>query len=304
MTTMTHGLEVLPLSKPSFELMEQAHGTIAKMVQGIPKQTANVTPTATLGWRSLECHLDLLRMMFLWRVLLLPMNNIYKQMTLIRLCYHMYEPDNVHLGPVFEMIKTFDKYSMLNILDCALKTGDMMSINVFKKMAKDTVDSVENARFRITCLLYKSLPLFNACITKIGMWQWWVFCNKYPEYAFKVKFMYRILVSKSCLSADTCMYSGMSPVCPLCTDNVSETAYHMFFDCKTFTNSRANLWREVEHTVPVAMLEELNRMNSRQKSEFIISAFRCDYTEEWSDMYMAIANFVYHMYKKRQSLNE
>ena len=49
-TTMTHGLEVFPLSKPSHELLEQAHGTIAKMVQGISKQTANITPTATLGW--------------------------------------------------------------------------------------------------------------------------------------------------------------------------------------------------------------------------------------------------------------
>ena len=58
-----------------------------------------------------------------------------------------------------------------------------------------------------------------------------------------------------------CMYSGIL-VCHLYVLYVlimyQKLAYHMLFDCKTFTNSRHNHWSEVEHTVPVAILEELN----------------------------------------------
>ena len=303
-TTMTHGLEVFTLSKPSFDLMEQAHGTIAKMVQGMPKQTANITPTTTLGWRSLECHLDLMRMMFLWRILLMPMTNIYKQVTLVRLWYHLYEPDKMHIGPVYEMVKTFDKYCMLNVLDSAVKSGNVMNVGAFKKLARDIVDRVENDRFRITGLLYKSLPLFNACVTKIGMWQWWVFCDKFPEYLCKVRYIYRMLVSKTCLSADVCMYTEKSPICTLCDAAVAETAFHMIFDCDAFAIIRNRLWDECEYGFPQAMFRELNCMSSKEKIEFIVSAFRCDYTDGWNDAYKAIANFCCAMYRERQIMIE
>ena len=303
-TTMTHGIEVFTLSKPSFELMEQAHGAIAKMVQGMPKQTANIAPTATLGWRSLECHLDLLRMMFLWRVLLMPMNNIYKQTTLVRLWYHLYEPDNVHTGPVYEMVRTFDKYCLLNILDSAVKSGNVIGISAFKKVVKDTVDRVENARFRITGLLYKSLPLFSTCVTKIAMWQWWVFCDRFPEYLHRVRYIYRMLVSKTCLSSDVCMYNGVSPVCTLCDAVARETVYHMLFDCEAFSDTRNRMWSECEYNIPEAMFRELSVMSSKQKVEFIVSAFRCDYTDGWSDVYKTIADFCYTMYKERQIMVE
>ena len=82
---MAHGLEILPLSDTSYQILEQAHGAMAKMVQGQSKQTANVVPLATLGWCSMNSHLDLLKLMFLWRLMLLPMSNIYKQVTMIRL---------------------------------------------------------------------------------------------------------------------------------------------------------------------------------------------------------------------------
>ena len=76
MTRMIHGLEILPLSNPSVAMMAKWHGAMAKLVHGQSKQTTNVTPTATLGWHSLECHITLITMLFLWQIQVLPMNNI------------------------------------------------------------------------------------------------------------------------------------------------------------------------------------------------------------------------------------
>ena len=166
---MTHGLEILPLNKTSQSMLEQAHGSMAKMVQGQSKQTANVVPVATLGWRSMESHLDYIKLLFLWRLLLLSMCNIYKQVVMIRLCYHMYEAGGCHLGPLWDIFKVFQKYSMDSMIDAAMKSGEMMSRGVFKGLARKQVDKYELSQFRITCLLYKSLSLFNICVTKIAI---------------------------------------------------------------------------------------------------------------------------------------
>ena len=122
-SSMVHGLEILPLNDTSYQMLEQAHGAMAKMVQGQSKQTANVAPLATLGWRCMNCHLDILKLLFLWRLLLLPMSNIYKQVTMIRLCYHLYDSRGLHMGPLWDIVNVYKKYSLQHVLDVAMKSG-------------------------------------------------------------------------------------------------------------------------------------------------------------------------------------
>ena len=302
MSCMSHGLEILPLNHSSLQTLEQEHGSMAKMAQGQPKQTANVTPTATLGWRSFECHLDLTKMLFLWRILLLPMQNIYKQTSLLRLCYHLYATEGIHSGPLNDIIDVFRKYGLLKLLDDAMKSGHVMSINSFKSIAKDTVDKCECTRFRISCMLYKSLSLFAKCVQTITMWPWWIFADHFPEHLYKVRHMYRLLVSQGCIRSHVAMYTKSSPVCILCPQNSPETTEHFLFDCDHFDRIRGELWQSVHRVLPAAMQEELHNMSSLQKAEFLLSGFGCQFVPEWSDVYIQVCKFCYTMYNVRRDV--
>ena len=304
MSRMAHGLEILSLNHSSLQSLEQEHGSMAKMAQGQSKQTANVAPTATLGWRSFECHLDLAKMLFLWRILLLPMHNIYKQISMLRLCYHMYEAGGAHCGPLNGIVEVYRKYGLLKLLDNAMKSGDVMSIDSFKTIARDTVDKCECNRFRISCMLYKSLSLFSKCVQAIAMWPWWIFADQCPEHLYQVRHMYRLLVSQSCIKSHVAVYTKTSPMCTLCSQNCSETPEHLLFDCDYFDRKRAEMWYNVNCVLPAAMQEELHNMSSLHKAEFILSGFGCKFIPEWSDVYVEMCKFCYTMYNaRREELN-
>ena len=299
-TSMVHGLEVCTLNRSSMDTLEQGHGEIAKLVQGQGKHVANVIPTATLGWKSLECHIDFLKMTFLWRILLLPMSNIYKKVALFRLCQCIYDHDTEHEGPTSIIVDVFEKYGMIQLLDATLKSGHVM-IDL-KKMAKDCVISYENGQFKITCLLYRSLSLFTECVGEIAMWPWWVFGHKHPEFLVKVRCLYRILISQSCIKSDTAVYTRSSRLCTLCQQRSPETAHHLLFDCDCFQDVRNKQWQCVYNVLPYAMLQEFNAMNSEVKMVYIASGLQCGYVDEWSDIYKAFINYCYAIYNCRRSL--
>ena len=106
---LSHGLEIIEITKPIMQSLEQAHGEMAKMMQGLPTQTANFTCLAPLGWISLESFIDKLKILFLWRLLALPYRCIYKQVAIIRVIHHLYphEPGTPSYGPIHGMINAF-----------------------------------------------------------------------------------------------------------------------------------------------------------------------------------------------------
>ena len=79
---MTHGLEISMLSDSSMSKLEQAHGHMAKCIQGLPSQTPNSACIAPLNWSTMEGYIDKLKILFLWRLLLMTTNCIYKQVAI------------------------------------------------------------------------------------------------------------------------------------------------------------------------------------------------------------------------------
>ena len=207
------------------------------------------------------------------------------------------------MGPLWSIMNAFSKYNILGLLDQALKSGLVMPAGAFKKLIKGIIDKEETARFRITCVLYKSLPLYNACVHKISLWPWWIFGDAYPEFLFKVRSMYRLMVGQSCIKFDTARYDNSSPLCTLCDAGVTETVDHMLFGCSRFRDIRDQMWDIVIDNVPIAMAQELYNMNNTQKTEFIISGLRCEYTHEWSSVYKTMINFCYEIYSTRREMN-
>ena len=191
---MVHGLEILPLRPSSIDILEQAHCGMAKMAQGLPQQTANVGCLATLGWKSISGHIDYLKLMFLWRILSLSTNCIYKVVAVIRLWYHMYQQmeGHKHFGPLADILGVYEKYDLVDSIDAALR-GQLMPMGQFKKLAMSRIKAKENEKFQISCMLYKSLSLFTKCMSHIDLWSWWKFVNGSCINSNKVRVICRLL---------------------------------------------------------------------------------------------------------------
>ena len=107
---MTYGLELVNLSANSLASLESAHTAVARQIQGLPKRAVNVC-LATLGWSSIEAHIEKSRMLFMWRILNLPSCNIFKKVLIIRLASYFFS-HVTHTGPVSYIMDTFHKYDL------------------------------------------------------------------------------------------------------------------------------------------------------------------------------------------------
>jgi hypothetical protein len=57
-------MEVATLSDNNVQKLEQAHGQIAKTMQGLHPLTSNIA--CPLGWTSMETYLDNIKLLFIW----------------------------------------------------------------------------------------------------------------------------------------------------------------------------------------------------------------------------------------------
>jgi len=165
---------------------------------------------------------------------------------------------------------------------------------------KQRISDTEQNAFNITCMLYRGLAVFDKCISNINMWTWWIYAHNHPEQSQKVCVLCRLLVGQHCLKDVVSHYDKSSPICELCDNNVAETVEHLLFNCSFFSEHRKPLWKDVLHNAPVALCQELDLMNSAQKTAFILSGLKCDFVAEWGNFYTAILNFCCALYKERR----
>ena len=301
---LMHGMEIAELTPDCVSALEQAHGSAAKVIQGLPQQAANGACLASLGWCSLETYLDKLKMTFLWRLLVLPMSSIYKQLVLIRLCYHIYYAGwGKHLGPVQSMLDTFAKYDLTHMVIDGIESGTYMPIAMFKRLIASKVNESEQKRFKVTCLLYQTLDLYSKCIFEISIWPWWVYAHIKPEHGQPCRLLLKLIYGHSGLGCHVSKFSNESALCKLCHDNSYESVCHMLFCCKALNAKRLQLWTVVENASPTALVTEFRAMNINNKAEFILSGLMCKFVPEWEELYTSLLIYVTELYKLRSQLN-
>ena len=111
---MTYGQEVMAVDTETVTLLDSAHWKMAKCAQGLPDQTPNPAVLPQLGWRTLSGHIEVMKMLFLWRVLLLPMKSIYKKLALKRII--QWSNGNEQSGPIATALVIARKYDLISIV--------------------------------------------------------------------------------------------------------------------------------------------------------------------------------------------
>jgi hypothetical protein len=296
---MLYGLEVFTLSDSSLQQLERTHSAIAKHIQGLPKQTASAGCVSTLGWSSIGAQLDIIRMVFVWRLLLRPASCIYKIVLIARLWFHLYHECDKNAGPTYKIVKIFRKYGLTDILINAVESGVIMSLLEFKRYAKYVVNEHETQCFKATCIMHPTLQLFTECICSLEVWKWWSICSLCPELTYKVKVIARILFQQTCFAGSTYRFiRNATKSCQMCDTYTEESAEHVLFECRNnaYELRRDDFNVKLRNNAPAALWLELNAMAPRDKLTYILSCLNSSLVPEWIPTYVICVNFLYDMY--------
>ena len=286
---LLYGLEIAEVDDSVMDKLESFHSHNAKMFQGLPDNTSNVGSLGTIGWSSIEAKLDIMRMLFLWRILLLPMSYLYK-MLIIRLIMTLLEDiSSLSINtPTASMLKTCHKYGVLHKVINAICTSKYESISEWKRYVRNIVLCQDLKRWKIKCHLYKSLDLYKFALQKNGiMSAWWYYVSVNPEDCNKVRLLFKLLLNCFRLGKETCIF---------CNDQSRDSLQHILFDCQHGKEKRQYYWDMIMHSCLPILYKDILLMDSHNKCTFILNAFYVDYTLEWNEFYRRCLYFVYNIY--------
>ena len=295
---MMHGLEVTDLQVCDLNKLEQAHGKMAKMIQGLPTQTPNSICIAPLGWISLEAYLDKMKLLFLWRILVLSINSIYKQVAIERICKILSGHCRLQ-SPISNIVETFRRYNLIDELLLAVSTGVYMPIEEFKNVVKTRVYDYDNERYKISLKMVKNVDLFSLCVPEIKWWTWWKYAFRRPDKVNNCRVLMRLIAGQSSLKAHEYRYNDAEDKsCPHCDLQQIQSVSHLLFEC-THPNilHQRDKWLEKIHSIlPPAMLVSIGGLGSVEKTAFILSGLGPKYVNEWEDGYTVLVDFIAYMY--------
>ena len=290
---LCYGVEIMDIDHKSAENMETFHAKNAKMFQGLSKNTCNIGSITTIGWPTISALIDIYRMLFMYRTLVLPMQCMYKVIMLKRITNQLFTPNaEVFRGPVSKMLMACQKYALQEIVLNAVLYGEYIEPIHWKKLVKELVYKVDSKRQKINIKLYKSMSLLN--VEFVGshiILPWWKYAKTCPWQVRKCRVITRLLLNSYRLGREMCIF---------CNDGSPNDIAHILFDCRKLHNVRKDSWANIEVHCPLQLWRELNGMCSLNRSRFLLNAFNCDLICEWSDLYMDVVNFVYIMFTSYQ----
>ncbi len=140
---MMYGLELLHIPPHSSDKLEVNQRYMARRIQGLPRTSATPTTLTTLGWWSLKSTLVLRRLMMLWQILLLPMNNIYKEIVVKRFLEHHtgFQNSNKYIatGPVALIYESAVWINMHDYVAGVIMDGSYITKLQWKSVVKDRI---------------------------------------------------------------------------------------------------------------------------------------------------------------------
>ncbi len=260
--------------------MDTFHTASAKTIQNLPTQCATPAGVTTMGWKSMSAVIDIQRLSFMWRILLLPITNLYKSL-LIYLLYRIYFTKSLNTGPTACMVKACVKYDLINIVLMSIETGQYMPKKQWKKLVTYTITRYDEMRQQITCKLYKSLHRLH---WDRGISSWWKVVHNDPGVHKKCSVIVRLLVSPG---------KSEETVCNKCNSYQQRDYEHILFECTYLEHERSKLWINFIESCPRNMACDINLLNNTDKTNFLLNCMNNTYEREWHDIYKSLIDFVY-----------
>ena len=283
---LLYGMDIMDVSDDTMINMEKFHFSAAKHCQGLPNNTANFGAIETVGWHTLSAQCDLIRLLFMWRVLTLPANCLYKKLIVSRILEILFKPGKSYLGPTKMFVSTCKKYGLVNVLKKALITGDFMSMKKWKTRIKELVNKRDRKRILIGCSLYKVLDYLVFKTRVLSMSIWWHHAFRNPQFARINRSVVRLLLNVECYGFKTC---------DNCQNSCINSSEHLLFECEKYNDIRIACWAKVIQSCPLQLANDMSAMSARDCCIFILNGFYSPYTQEWNSLYCNVSMFLFNM---------
>lgn len=296
MPQLLYGLELVDLTGECVEKLEKTQRYFAKKIQGLPDSAARPTVLTTLGWKSVWSVLMLRRLMLLWQILLLPANNIYKQVVIggVLRCYHDSELPcpSMFNGPVILMYNAARYLNLHEEVLTSILMGRYVDKQAWKRAVCGAIHTKENEILCGTSQLYPSLATYRLTIQKVDMWSWWRYTMDIPKETLGCRTMLRLLTNTSVLNVTADGQIVLNRRCDLCTDLSRLTVTHVLFVCPALNVQRLPLWQSVMESCPPALSAEFLCMDPLGRTTLILSGLNGGYIKEWRGLFDKLLMFV------------
>ena len=295
-----YGFEVVPINSKGLEEIEKAHRGMSKLVQNLPTNTPNASHLALVGWHTLDYRIAVMKLCFLWRILCLPVNNIYRRIISFFLELCLNDDDFVNdKSPTYSIYTYVKRFNMIDTLVNSLYSDNQGKISHYKKLVKKTVFDYEKFCWKVTMNLLHNLPFYDSCVLNITMHPWWCFVKASPRYYRKVSSILAIICGSQ-PKFHQCNFDNN--LCGLCCDRQAETPVHILFQCPCLNIDRDYYLSRVRFSMPFALRNEFINMTDREKCQFLLSAMNTKFNADWLSIYESISDFVHELYRKRKKL--
>ena len=299
---MTYGLDVTPITDSGIETLENAHRYHANIIQNVPQCTPRPAPLATLGWISIQAYIAYIKIMFLFRVLCLDRDSIYRRVmtACLQNMTSVGTTKEKMKSPAGCMFKFIKLYGLDNMMSNYIINGNWKDVNRIKRYVKSVIWKKESQRWKATCLMYKDLWIYNDNMPNISMHPWWTFVKECPYACRRVASVMSLL--QGCQPRGI-MRNMQGRCCRICEDASLDGPVHILFECRALHPTSMIKWDEILRAMPTQMARDIELKSSREKTAFIISGLRSNaYITEWRQVYLSVASMIHHIYKARAAL--
>jgi hypothetical protein len=292
----------MQLPEEATRIAETYHSKMAKVFQGLPDQACNVGAVAGMGWLSFCGYVEMIRLQYFMRIISLQTKCIYKRLFILRYCYHMYHDDGAHIGPVSVFIDLCRKYDLLSKVKSAVEDSVIPSKYEWKKVVKHKIWEFENRQWKVVSKMYSTLNTVRCILPNVQLLSWWEYVQANPTDTRKCRTVIKLLFD--CHRLKSCLYrykdNGINdPYCEYCDSRAIEDVQHIMFRCPENNDLRQELWKKIMEACPVTLYEDIMAMTISDKTTLFLSGLGNVYTQEWTPVYHAIAEYVHKIYYSR-----
>ena len=294
----TYGLEVCNLTESYIHELEAAHRQNAKLIQGLPVGTPNPAPLATLGWLSMATFIALKKILFIWKIVCLPKENIYRQIVTYLINSLSEDGKPPYSSPVYDMYRMVCKYGLESPFFNIMNDTEAANYMHWKSKIKRIVWQFEIYRWKASCTLYPELRLHSEYVHSIKMNMWWKFSQNNPRYSVKASAVVALLCGAQPKQLQRNLNSCKSE-CGLCKSKEKDDFNHVFINCPNTVDARNTFWSQIYDPMPQTMRTDLQELGKKKAIEILLSGLGQSYIREWDTIYVNIVNQTWEIYENR-----
>ncbi len=300
-TKMTYGAEVWSPADANMELLERQHSQFGRQIQGLSKTVGSPASYCLLGWLPVRAIFDVAKLLYIVRLLSLPLSSFYKRMAMYRLTDCRF--GQCYTGPFAYAYRAAVKYNLQHAIHVMLDTGVVPTKLTWKRVVMEAVWTQQQQLWHMHTIMYRSLDLLRQCVDVTSRASvWWTVSRSNPQISRHCRLTVKMVCGDVVLNSLKGKYIHGTSKCMCCDSHEPETATHTLFVCPGLSVVRDTSWAAFkEHALP-AQLREVDSMNLDQRLVFLLSGCKSQYVKEWQLMYEAIATFVFRVYGQRADM--